>query len=72
MKDSDFIFQQGHPQTSKHALQNHQGERSQPEITQPATALPVPQPDGKDDGENSHGGSNQAMDMLEKYSTDPS
>src|SRR5437868_8001448 len=71
MKDSNLIFQQGHAQTPKQSLQNHQSERSPPEIAQPARVFVEPQPEGKDNRENSYAGSDQAMDMLEKYSADP-
>src|SRR5205814_8824912 len=71
VKDSDFIFQHRHPQTTKNTLQDDGTNRGEAERTNPATWVYQPKPGCKDNCKKSNGGSDQTVSVLKKNSADP-
>src|SRR2546423_1161543 len=71
VKNSDFIFQQGHAQSAQDALENYGAERGEAEVAEPAPVIDAPDPDGEHDRQEADDGSDETMGVLEKDPADP-
>src|SRR6266480_5561228 len=71
MKDSDFIFQHRHAQTTENTLQDDASNRGNPEHTNPTARICEPKPRCQDNCKKSDGGSDQTMSVLKENPADP-
>src|SRR5438067_10515299 len=71
VKNSDFIFQQGHAQSAQDALENYGAERGEAEVAEPAPVIDAPDPDGEHDRQEPDDGSDETMGVLEENPADP-
>src|SRR6266403_1294125 len=71
MKDSDFIFQHRHAQTTENTLQNDGTDRGDAQDTNPTAWVSEPKPPCQDNCKKSDGGSDQTMSVLEKNPANP-
>ena len=71
MKDSDFIFQHRHAQTTENTLQNDGADRGDAEDTNPTAWVYEPKPRCQDNCKKSDGGGDQTMSVFKKNPADP-
>src|SRR5439155_11694774 len=71
MKDSDFIFQHRHAQTTENTLQDDATNRGNPKHTNPTAWICEPKPRCQDNCKKSDSGSDQTMSVLKKNPADP-
>src|SRR5258708_38197771 len=71
MKDSDFIFQHRHAQTTENTLQDYGTERSDAEDTNPTAWIYQPKPRCQDNCKKSDGGGDQTMSVFKENPADP-
>ena len=71
MKDSDFVFQHRHAQTTENTLQDDGANCGDAEHTDPTTRVYEPKPRCKNNCKKPNGGSDQTMSVLKKNPADP-
>src|SRR5437763_15027292 len=71
MKDSDFIFQHRHAQTTENTLQDDATRRGNAEHTNPTAWICEPKPRRQDNCKKTQSGSDQTMTVLKKKPADP-
>src|SRR5437763_15910245 len=66
MKDSDFVFQHRHAQTTENTLQDDGANCGDAQRTDPTTRVYEPKPRCKNNCKKPNGGSDQTMSVLKK------
>src|SRR4029077_11092798 len=71
MKDSDLILYQHNPQSAEKALQTNSDDRPITENSYPTARFRFPEGDRQNHGHQPHSGSDEAVGMFVKNSSDP-